>query len=97
MRERKEAGHHEPHKYDIRSEASNQVLFRRHEAVKIPKIEVQHCGATKHLIVEQISSMVLSKMKETAETYLGEKVTDAVITVPAYFNVNQCQTTTDAG
>ncbi|VDK44219.1 unnamed protein product [Taenia asiatica] len=63
---------------------------------KIAKIAVQHCGATKHRIVEQISSMVLSKMKETADTYLGENVTDAVITVPAYFNVTQRQTTTDA-
>ena len=41
--------------------------------------------------------MVLSKMKETAETYLGEKVTKAVITVPAYFNDSQRQATNDAG
>ena len=41
--------------------------------------------------------MVLSKMKETAENYLGEKVTDAVITVPAYFNDSQRQATKDAG
>ena len=41
--------------------------------------------------------MVLSKMKETAETYLGEKVTKAVITVPAYFNDSQQQATKDAG
>ena len=41
--------------------------------------------------------MVLSKMKETAETYLGEKVTKAVITVPAYFNDSQRQATKDAG
>ena len=41
--------------------------------------------------------MVLSKMKETAETYLGEKVTQAVITVPAYFNDSQRQATKDAG
>ncbi|VDK23642.1 unnamed protein product [Taenia asiatica] len=62
-----------------------------------PKIEVRHCGKTKHFTAEQISSMVLSKMKETAETYLDEKVTNAVITVPAYFNVNQRQATIDAG
>ncbi len=45
----------------------------------------------------QISSMILQKMKETAEDYLGEKVTEAVITVPAYFNDSQRQATKDAG
>ncbi|MBN2830301.1 MAG: molecular chaperone DnaK [Candidatus Cloacimonetes bacterium] len=46
---------------------------------------------------QQISAMILTKMKETAETYLGEKVTEAVITVPAYFNDAQRQATKDAG
>ena len=46
---------------------------------------------------EEIGSMVLSKMKEIAESYLGETVTDAVITVPAYFNDSQRQATKDAG
>ncbi|RLC27780.1 MAG: molecular chaperone DnaK, partial [Deltaproteobacteria bacterium] len=45
----------------------------------------------------EISSMILTKMKETAEDYLGEKVTEAVITVPAYFNDSQRQATKDAG
>src|SRR5260370_12720818 len=45
----------------------------------------------------EISAFVLQKMKQTAEDYLGEKVTEAVITVPAYFNDNQRQTTKDAG
>lgn len=45
----------------------------------------------------QISAMVLQKMKETTESYLGQKVTDAVITVPAYFNDSQRQATKDAG
>src|SRR5579862_6293766 len=45
----------------------------------------------------QISAFILGKMKETAESYLGEKVTQAVITVPAYFNDRQRQATKDAG
>nr|CDS23313.1 heat shock protein 70 [Echinococcus granulosus] len=60
------------------------------------KIQVRHCSKTKQFVAEQISPIVLSKMKETAEMYLSEKVTDAVITVPAYFNVSQRQATIDA-
>src|SRR6478752_2500201 len=45
----------------------------------------------------QVSAFILMKMKETAESYLGEKVTEAVITVPAYFNDSQRQATKDAG
>ena len=51
----------------------------------------------KELSPPQISAEVLRKMKEAAEAYLGEKVTEAVITVPAYFNDSQRQATKDAG
>ena len=62
-----------------------------------PKIQVEYKGETKRFFPEEISSMVLIKMKETAEAYLGQTVTDAVITVPAYFNDSQRQATKDAG
>lgn len=62
-----------------------------------PIIEVEYKNEMKHFTPEEISSMVLHKMKEIAEAYLGEKVTDAVITVPAYFNDAQRQATKDAG
>lgn len=62
-----------------------------------PKIQVSYKGETKTFFPEEISSMVLTKMKETAEAYLGKTVTNAVITVPAYFNDSQRQATKDAG
>ncbi|ADO67437.1 putative DnaK/Hsp70 [Cafeteria roenbergensis virus] len=62
-----------------------------------PYIQVNYKGETKTFAPEEISSMVLTKMKETAEQYIGSPVTDAVITVPAYFNDAQRQATKDAG
>lgn len=62
-----------------------------------PKIQVTYKGEEKKFYAEEISSMVLTKMKETAESYLGKEVSDAVITVPAYFNDGQRQATKDAG
>mmetsp|Transcript_12415 Transcript_12415/g.28361 ORF Transcript_12415/g.28361 Transcript_12415/m.28361 type:complete len:586 (-) Transcript_12415:263-2020(-) len=62
-----------------------------------PMIEVTFKGEVKQFASEEISSMVLSKMKEIAEAYLGREVKNAVITVPAYFNDSQRQATKDAG
>jgi len=62
-----------------------------------PMIEVSVKGDKRVLSPEEVSSMVLTKMKETAENYLGKEVKHAVITVPAYFNDAQRQSTKDAG
>ncbi|XP_049582640.1 heat shock cognate 71 kDa protein [Syngnathus scovelli] len=64
---------------------------------KRPKVQVEYKGETKSFYPEEISSMVLLKMKEIAEAYLGKTVNNAVVTVPAYFNDSQRQATKDAG
>ena len=62
-----------------------------------PKIQVEFKGETKVFTPEEISAMILTKMRETAESFLGCTVKDAVVTVPAYFNDSQRQATKDAG
>lgn len=71
--------------------------FKVKEKNSKPHIEVQTSQGSKVFAPEEISAMVLTKMKETAEAYLGKKVTHAVVTVPAYFNDAQRQATKDAG
>jgi L1 cell adhesion molecule like protein len=62
-----------------------------------PYIRVEYRGESKEFSPEEISSMVLTKMRETAESYLGGTINNAVVTVPAYFNDSQRQATKDAG
>ncbi len=62
-----------------------------------PLIEIEFKGEMKRFTPEEISSMILSKMKETAETFKGEEIKNVVITCPAYFNDSQRQATKDAG
>ncbi|CAF1325763.1 unnamed protein product [Rotaria sordida] len=62
-----------------------------------PKIQVEYKNKIKLFTPEEVSSMILTKMKNIAEAYLGKKVSEAVITVPAYFNDSQRQATKDAG
>ncbi len=73
-----------------------QVPFNVKNGVK-GQAAVHVDSENKDYTPQEISAMVLSKMKETAEAYLGQKVTEAVITVPAYFNDDQRQATKDAG
>ncbi|GJW89818.1 putative heat shock protein 70 family protein [Tanacetum coccineum] len=62
----------------------------------VPRVVITYKGQEKEFTAEEISSMILAKMKETAEAYLGEDVKDTVITVPAYFNDSQRQAKKDA-
>jgi len=78
-------------------ELSNEISEMPYEVVKGSKGEVKFKINSNEYAPPEISAIVLQKIKQTAEEYLGETVTDAVITVPAYFNDTQRQATKDAG
>jgi len=80
----------------VQSDMKHWPFHVKNDAGK-PKISVDYKGETKVFSPEEVSSMVLTKMKETADAYLGTSIKDAVITVPAYFNDSQRQATKDAG
>jgi len=83
-------------KYDS-SEVQKDIKVLPYKIVKASNGDAHISCRGKEYSPAEISSMILKKMKETAENYLGEKVTEAVITVPAYFNDSQRQATKDAG
>lgn len=96
-----------PHKtiYSIKRFMGNRFDEMSDEAKQVPyKVMASEDGNSirvgiddKHFSAPEISAMILTKMKQTAEEYLGEKIEEAVITVPAYFNDSQRQATKDAG
>jgi len=81
-------------KYD---EVQSEIKLVPYEVVRGPNGDARVRIAGQEYSPPEISAMILQKMKQTAEDYLGEKVTEAVITVPAYFNDSQRQATKDAG
>jgi molecular chaperone DnaK len=81
-------------KYD---EVSEEMKIVPYEVVKGPNDDVRVKAADKEYAPPELSAMILQKLKTDAESYLGEQVTDAVITVPAYFNNAQREATKDAG
>ncbi|MFH1349785.1 MAG: molecular chaperone DnaK [Pseudomonadota bacterium] len=83
-------------KYDS-PEVQKDIKVLPYKIAKAPNADAHVSVRGKDYSPAEISSMILQKMKQTAEDYLGEKVTEAVITVPAYFNDSQRQATKDAG
>jgi len=83
-------------KYDSR-EVQGDVKILPYKIVKAPNSDANLQIRGRDYSPTEISAFILMKMKQTAEDYLGEKVTEAVITVPAYFNDSQRQATKDAG
>lgn len=78
-------------------EVQDEIKMVPYKVVRGPKGEAKVSIRGKEYAPEEISAMILQKLKKAAEDYLGEKVTEAVITVPAYFNDAQRQATKDAG
>src|ERR1041385_8481648 len=80
-------------------EVSEEMKIVPYKLAQAPNGDVRVLidGGKKQFAPPEISAMILQKMKQSAEDYLGEKVTQAVITVPAYFNDSQRQATKDAG
>ncbi len=78
-------------------EIKNFPFTVKEDSLGKPLIEVEYKDERREFHPEEISAMVLTKMRDIAQSYLGETITDAVITVPAYFNDGQRQATKDAG
>ncbi len=93
--------------YSVKRLIGHRFSELQGEATKLPykvvdngsdcRVEVEEAGVSKQYSPQEISAFILQKMKKTAEDYLGQEVTEAVITVPAYFNDSQRQATKDAG
>nr|WP_318714652.1 molecular chaperone DnaK [uncultured Treponema sp.] len=93
--------------YSVKRLIGHRFSELKGEATKLPytiidngadcRVEIDENGSKKQYSPQEISAFVLQKMKKTAEDYLGQEVTEAVITVPAYFNDAQRQATKDAG
>ena len=93
--------------YSIKRLIGHRFSELKGEATKLPykvidhgedvRVEIEQNGEKKQYSPQEISAFILQKMKKTAEDYLGQPVTEAVITVPAYFNDAQCQATKDTG
>ena len=93
--------------YSVKRLIGHRFSELQGEATKLPytindhgedvRVQVEENGSKKEFSPQEISAFILQKMKKTAEDYLGETVTEAVITVPAYFNDAQRQATKDAG
>ena len=93
--------------YSVKRLIGHRFSELQGEAAKLPytvidngadcRVEVEDNGSKKQYSPQEISAFILQKMKKTAEDYLGQEVTEAVITVPAYFNDAQRQATKDAG
>src|SRR5262249_49846998 len=78
-------------------EAKRQMKLAPYRVLQAPNGDAWVAGGGREMSPPEVSAIVLNRMKEIAETYLGEQVTDAVVTVPAYFDDAQRQATKDAG